>query len=107
MKSKAYERYELHPRRKLLEALADLIPEHGGWVLICDDEKIMSFDIDSTWDYGSSDSIIELANTSNDVKDLQKRQAELETEVRSKTQKVAKLNKALADPLPPQKETEA
>ena len=91
--SKAYERHELHPRRKLLEALADLIPEHGGWILICDDEKITSFNVDSTWDYGSSDTLIELADLTNNNQGLIKLRDKLQRQVNSKTQKVAKLEK--------------
>ena len=92
-KSKAYERYELHPRRKLLEALADLIPDSGGWILICDDEKITSFDVLSQWGYGESNVIIELANIKNENAELVKRRDELQRQVNSKTQKVAKLEK--------------
>jgi hypothetical protein len=93
--SKAYDKYLLHPRRKLLEALADLIPDTEGFILISDSEKIISFDISSVWDYGSSDSIIELANTTQEIYALQKRRAELETEIASKAQKVARYNKKL------------
>jgi hypothetical protein len=93
--SKAYEKYLLHDRKKLLEALADLIPNTEGFILIADSEKIISFDISSVWDYGSSDSIIELANTMNEVTALQKERSRLETEIASKAQKVARYNKLL------------
>lgn len=95
MKSKAYEKYELHSRRKLLQALADLIPDTEGFILIADSDKIISFDISSVWDYGSSDSIIELANIKNEVTKLYEDRSRLESEVRSKSQKVARYNKQL------------
>lgn len=95
--SKSYERYELHPRRKLLEALAELIPETGGWILICDDEKIMSFDVTSEWGYGDSSAIIDLADTKRENSELIKRRDELQRQVNSKTQKVAKLEKLERD----------
>jgi hypothetical protein len=95
--SKAYERYQLHPKRKLLEALADLIPDSGGWILICDDEKVTSFDITSQWDYGDSSAIIELADLKNEAQTLVERRDSLQRQVNSKTQKVAKLEKLERD----------
>lgn len=88
-----YEKYQLHPRRKLLEALADLIPENGGWVLICDDKRIMSFDLDAAWDYGNAEAIITLSETKNELSELRKERDRVQREVRSKTQKVAALEK--------------
>lgn len=91
--SKEYEKYELHPRKKLLEALADLIPESGGWVLICDDNRIMSFDLTAAWDYGDAEAIIDLANTKTDLEELRKQRDSVQRDIRSKTQKVAQLEK--------------